>query len=278
MISPSAAPRGAATRSPVHARRGMVCAAQPLAVEAGLETLRRGGTAVDAAIATNACLALMEPTSCGLGGDLFAMIWEPGRRRLAGLNASGRAPLALAIERVTPAEDGTIPLRSPASWTVPGCVDGWSEAHARYGRLPLADLLAPAIAYARDGFPVSPVIAHDWQRNTEAMARMPGFAAVFMPEPPDGGARRAPRAGETFENPALARTLERLASGGRDAFYAGEIAESIVRFAAEQGGAFTLEDFARHRSTWDEPIASSYRGIHVWELPPPGRDSRRSRC
>src|SRR5258706_3140635 len=159
---PIPAPDHTATRSIVHAARGMVCAAQPLAVETGVAMLRRGGSAVDAALATNACLALMEPTSCGLGGDLFAMVWDLRAGALVGFNGSGRAPLALTIDRVVPDADGTIPLRSPASWTGPGCVYGWFGLHARFGRLPLADLLAPAIEYAREGFALTPVIASDW--------------------------------------------------------------------------------------------------------------------
>ena len=257
--------RGAAARSVVHAARGMVCAAQPLAVGAGVEMLRQGGSAVDAAIATNACLALMEPISCGPGGDLFALLWDPQAGALVGFNGSGRAPLALTIERVTAAEDGTIPLRSPATWTVPGCVDGWCALHARFGRLPLAQLLLPAIEYAREGFPLSPVIAADWARGLDTFRAQPGFAEVFMPN------GRAPREGEMFLNPGLADTLQRIAEGGRDAFYRGVIAQEIVKFSAVHGGAFALEDFARHTSTWDEPIATNYRGIDVWELPPNGQ-------
>src|SRR3989454_9847360 len=150
-ISPSRAERGQASRSVVYAAHGMVCAAQPLAVQAGLDVLKRGGSAVDAAIAVNACLGLMEPTANGLGGDLFAMVWDPKAKKLAGLNASGRAPLGLTIDKVPAEKDGTIPLYSPYSWTVPGCADGWFELHKRYGRLPMKELLAPAIRYAEEG-------------------------------------------------------------------------------------------------------------------------------
>ena len=257
--------RGQATRSVVHAAHGMVCAAQPLAVRAGLEVLEQGGSAVDAAIAVNACLGLMEPTANGLGGDLFAMVWDPRAGRLAGLNASGRAPLALTVDRVKPESDGTIPLYSPFSWTVPGTCDGWFELHAKYGKLPMSKVLAPAIRYAEEGFPLSPVIASDWERSTRVFKDKPGFAAVFMP----GG--RAPREGERFKNPALAKTLRLLASKGRDAYYRGPIAEAIVRFSKSNGGFFALEDFARHTSTWDAPISTGYRGYDVWELPPPGQ-------
>ncbi|TPW17057.1 MAG: gamma-glutamyltranspeptidase [bacterium] len=257
--------RGPATRSPVVARHGMVAAAQPLAVQVGVDILKQGGSAVDAAIATNACLALMEPTSCGLGGDLFAIVWDPATGALAGLNASGRAPMALTSDQVPPEPDGTIPLFSPYAWTVPGCVDGWFALHARYGRLPMSTLLAPAIRYAREGFPLSPVIAGDWERGLVRFKDKPGYAEVFMP---DG---RAPRPGEVFRNPALARTLEIITEDGRDAFYRGSLADAMVRYSEAQGGFFQRIDFERHASTWDGPVSTSYRGYDVWELPPPGQ-------
>ncbi len=247
-----------------------VCAAQPEAVQAGLAILRAGGSAVDAAIATNACLAVTEPTSCGLGGDLFAIVWDPRTRALAGLNASGRAPAALTIDRVPPAADGTIPLHSTWSWTVPGCVDGWRRLHERYGRLPWVAPFDRAIALARDGFAVTPVIASEWAMNAARFRDHPGFADVFMPPAPDG-ARRAPRAGETFRNPALAATLERIAHEGADAFYRGPIAEAIVAYSGWHGGCFAPDDFARHTSTDDTPISTDYRGVTVWELPPNGQ-------
>jgi gamma-glutamyltranspeptidase / glutathione hydrolase len=254
--------RGEATRSPVYAQHGMVCAAQPLAVQAGLDVLKQGGSAVDAAIATNACLGLMEPTANGLGGDLFAILWDPKTKRMVGLNASGRAPLALTIDKVKPEKDGTIPLYSPYSWSVPGCADGWFELHAKYGKLPMAKILAPAIRYAEEGFPLSPVIASDWDRSISRFKDKPGFAEVFMP----GG--RAPREGELFKNPALAKTLRLLAEKGRDAYYKGPVAQALVRYSQANGGFFALEDFAKHRSTWDAPLSTDYRGYTVWELPP----------
>src|SRR5512134_79747 len=257
--------RGQATRSVVWAEHGMVCAAQPLAVQAGIEMLKQGGSAVDAAIAVNACLGLMEPTANGLGGDLFAILWDPKAKQVVGLNASGRAPLALTAAKVPPDSDGTIPLYSPYSWSVPGTCDGWFELHAKYGKLPMSVVLAPAIRYAEEGFPVSPVIAENWATGARRNQDKPGFKEVFMP----GG--RAPREGELFKNPALARTLRLLAEKGRDAYYKGPIAEAIVRFSKANGGFFALEDFARHRSTWDAPIATDYRGHRVWELPPPGQ-------
>lgn len=259
------AARGNATRSVVWAEHGMVAAAQPLAVQAGVGILRKGGSAVDAAIAVNACLGLMEPTANGLGGDLFAIVWDPKTTKVVGLNGSGRAPLALTIDEVPPEANGTIPLFSPYAWTVPGCADGWFTLHERYGKLPMREILAPAIRYAEDGFPLSPVIAGDWQRSTARFKDKPGFAEVFMP----GG--NAPREGERFRNPALAKTLRLLADKGRDAYYKGAIAEALVRYSKANGGFFSMEDFAQHHSTWDEPISTDYRGYTVWELPPNGQ-------
>jgi len=265
------AARGNATRSPVWAQHGMVCAAQPLAVQVGVDILKQGGSAVDAAIAVNACLGLMEPTSNGLGGDLFAMIWDPKQGKLVGLNGSGRAPLALTIDKVKPNPDGTIPLYSPYSWTVPGDCDAWFALHQRYGKLPMSKLLAPAIRYAEEGFPLSPVIASDWERSVRVFKDKPGFADVFMPVPPGGGERRAPHEGELFKNPALARTLRLIAEKGRDGYYKGPIAQAIVDFSGKNGGFFSMEDFARHHSDWVDPISTSYHGVTVWELPPNGQ-------
>jgi gamma-glutamyltranspeptidase/glutathione hydrolase len=261
----AAAARGAATRSVVYGQHGMVCAAQPLAVQAGIDVLKKGGSAADAAIAVNACLGLMEPTANGLGGDLFAIVWDPKTKQLAGLNACGRSPLGLRAEQIPPEPDGTIPLYSPYSWSVPGTADGWFELHAKYGKLPMKEVLAAAIHYAEEGFPLSPVIASDWERGAARFKDRPGFAEVFMP----GG--RAPREGEVFKNPALGRTLRTLAEQGRDAYYRGPIAEAIVRFSQANGGFFSTEDFARHRSEWVDPVSTSYRGYDVWELPPPGQ-------
>ncbi len=258
----AAADRGAATRSVVWAQHGMVCAAQPLAVQAGLEVLKAGGSAADAAIAVNACLGLMEPTANGLGGDLFALLWDPKTKQVVGLNGSGRAPLALTVDKVKPENDGTIPLYSPFSWTVPGACDGWFELHAKYGKLPMSRILAPAIRFAEEGFPLSPVIAGDWERSLPRFKDKPGFAQVFMPN------GHAPREGELFRNPALAKTLRLLAEKGRDAYYRGPIAEALVRFSQAHGGFFAMEDFARHRSTWDAPISTEYHGVTVWEIPP----------
>ena len=262
----TSAARGDATRSVVYGPHGMVCAAQPLAVQAGVDILKQGGSAVDAAIATNACLGLMEPTANGMGGDLFAIVWDPKAKQLAGLNACGRSPLGLKADQIPPdPKDGTIPLYSPYAWSVPGCVDGWVELHAKYGRLPLATVLAPAIRYAEEGFPLSPVIAGDWGRSVARFKDKPGFADVFMP----GG--RAPLEGELFKNPALAKTLRAVAAGGRKAYYEGPIADAIVAYSKKNGGFFAREDFAKHTSEWVSPVSTNYRGVDVWELPPPGQ-------
>jgi gamma-glutamyltranspeptidase/glutathione hydrolase len=257
--------RGTATRSVVYGRHGMVACAQPLAAQAGLEVLKQGGSAVDAAIAINACLGLMEPTANGVGGDLFAIVWDPRTKKLHGLNACGRSPLGLEAGRIPAQPDGTIPLHSPYAWSVPGTVDGWTELHARFGKLPLARALEPAIRFAEEGFPVSPVIAGDWARSVTRFQDKPGFAELFMP----GG--RAPAEGEIFRNPALAGTLRQVAQRGREGFYGGGVAQEIVRYSRANGGFFTLEDLARHRSEWVDPVSTDYRGYTVWELPPPGQ-------
>lgn len=254
--------KGFATRSVTVARHGMVAAAHPLAVLIGVETLKKGGSAVDAAIAVNAALGLMEPVSCGLGGDLFAMVYDPATGKLYGLNGSGRAPLALTRDKVPPAPDGTVPLHTPYAWTVPGCVDGWWELHRRFGRLPWRELFQPVIAYAREGVPVPQVIAGAWARGGAAFASKPGFAEVFLP----GG--KAPKEGEPFANPALAATLDLIAREGGRVFYEGEIARKIVAYSQRLGGFFSNEDFFYHRSEWIEPIVTTYRGFDVWELPP----------
>jgi len=251
-----------ATRSVVHARHGMVAAAHPLAVQIGVDVLKKGGRAVDAAIAVNAALGVMEPMSCGIGGDLFAIVWDAKTSRLYGLNASGRSPASLSADKVPADADGTIPPFSPFAWSVPGAVDGWFELHGKFGKLPMADLLAPSIAAARDGAPVPQVIAAMWAGGERLHRAKPGFAAVYLP----GG--RAPREGELFRNPALAAAYEAIARGGRDAFYQGDIARDIVAYSKATGGFFAPEDFARQRSDWVDPVSTDYRGVQVFELPP----------
>lgn len=255
-------PRG---RSVVMAPNGMVATSQPLAAQVGLTILQQGGTAVDAAIATNAALGLTEPMSCGIGGDLFAIVWEAKTKKLYGLNASGRAPLKATREYFVHRGLNEIPLYGPLSWSVPGCVDGWETLRQKFGKMALADLLAPSIAYAEDGFPVTEVIAGSWISSEKRLRKHPETAAIYLP----GG--RAPRPGEVFRNPALARTYRLLARQGRDAFYKGEIAEKLAQFSEKVGGLLTLKDLADHTSSWVEPVSTTYRGYQVWELPPPGQ-------
>jgi len=246
----------------------MAATSQPLATQAAVEILRLGGSAVDAAIAANAVLAVVEPTGCGPGGDLFAMVWEAGpggHGRLHGLNGSGRSPAGLTLAHLRGLRLARIPPRGPLPISVPGAVDGWFALHARFGRLPVADLLAPAIHYAEQGFPVTEVIAHTWAEEAEVLGGQPGFAATYLP----GG--RAPAKGEPFKNAGLAATLRALVQGGRDAFYAGEVARAIEEAVAAAGGFLTAADLAAHRSTWVEPVSVSYRGHEVWELPPNGQ-------
>jgi gamma-glutamyltranspeptidase/glutathione hydrolase len=254
-----------ASRSEVIAPHGMAATSQPLATQIALDILKAGGSAVDAAIAANAALGLMEPTGCGIGGDLFAIVWDGTGKRLHGLNASGRSPRALSLEYFREQGLERIPERGPLPVSVPGAVDGWFELHARFGRLPMGELLAPAIAYARNGFPVTEVIAWHWARNAKILQGYPGFAEVFMP---DG---KAPAKGEVFRNPRLAETYRKIAEGGRDAFYRGEIAATIERYISENGGFLSAADLADHKSEWVEPLSSSYRGYEVWELPPNGQ-------
>jgi gamma-glutamyltranspeptidase/glutathione hydrolase len=254
-----------ATRSEVIAPHAMAATSQPLATQIALEILREGGSAVDAAIAANAALGLMEPTGCGIGGDLFAIVWDPETGRLHGLNGSGRSPQALTLEEFQRRGLESIPPYGVLPISVPGCVDGWFELHERFGRLPMDRVLAPAIRYAREGFPLSELIAHYWNLSVKARADQPNFLATFTR---DG---RAPAKGETWTNEALARTYEILARDGRDAFYRGELAAVIARTVQEAGGFLSADDLAAHRSEWVEPVSASYRGVDVWELPPNGQ-------
>ena len=240
----------------------MVATSQVFATQAGLDILRSGGNAVDAAIAANAVLGLTEPTGCGIGGDLFAMVWEPDKDAPAGLNASGRAPRSLNAEVFRKAGLETIPARGPLPVSTPGAVDGWFELHGRYGRLDFAELLGPAIALAREGFPVAQLTADAWAMNVRVLAEYTGFADSFMP----GGA--APAKGQVFRNPRLAATYELLAKEGREAFYRGEIAWKIAAYMRENGGYLDEADLASHASEWVRPVAASYRGHDVYALPP----------
>lgn len=253
------------SRSAVLARHGMAATSQPLATEAAIRVLQAGGNAVDAAIAANAVIGVVEPMSCGVGGDLFAIVWDAKSKKLYGLNASGRAPGTSSIDVYRSRGLKQIPTAGPLSWSVPGCVDGWDQLRSRFGSKPLAELLQPAIAYAEEGFPVSEVIAADWRGAARSLRRIPTSAACYLP----GG--KAPAMGDLFQNPGLARSLRAIAEGGRDAYYRGPIAAAIVAYSKEVGGLFELKDFEDHTSTWVEPVSTNYRGFDVWELPPNGQ-------
>ena len=254
-----------ASRSEVIATHGMVATSQPLATQVGLDILKAGGSAVDAAIAANATLGLMEPTGCGIGGDLFAIVWDAGKGELTGLNASGRSPESLTLQHFRDLGIKEIPYLGPLSVSVPGAVDGWYELHERYGRLPMSDLLAPAIRYAEEGFPVTQFIADLWADNVESRKDFSGVREIYMP----GGA--APKTGDIFSNPNLANTYKKIAAGGRDAFYKGDIAKTIDAYMAEQGGYLAYDDLAKHTSEWVKPLGTNYRGYDVYELPPNGQ-------
>lgn len=250
------------TRSEVLAKNGMVATSQPLATQAGLEVLRAGGSAVDAAIAANAVLGVVEPTGCGIGGDLFALVWEARTKTLHGLNASGRSPRGLTLERLRALAGEAIPPRGVLPLSVPGCVDGWYELSAKFGTLAMKDVLAPAIRYAREGFPASELVAKGWADNARLLEPEHGFAAQFLP---------APRKGELVVRANLAATLAAIAQGGRDVFYRGELAQRMAADLERAGAFLRLEDFAAHRSEWVAPVSTRYRGYDVWELPPNGQ-------
>lgn len=254
-----------ATRSEVIAQNGMAATSQPLATQAAIEILKKGGNAIDAAITANAVLGVVEPTGCGIGGDLFAIIWSADKQKLYGLNASGRSPRSLKLEYFKDNGYEFIPSYGPLPVSVPGCVDGWFEMHEMFGRLTMREILQPAINYARGGFPVSEVIAYYLDRNTQALKDFPNIKETYMP----GG--RSPAKGQIFKNPALASTLDKIVRGGRNEFYRGSIAKTIGEFMKSQGGFLTYDDMARHSSEWVEPVSSSYRGFDIWELPPNGQ-------
>lgn len=254
-----------ATRSPVHAVHAMAATSQPLATEAALEILRAGGNAIDAAIAANALLGLVEPTGNGMGGDLFAIVWSAEEEKLLGYNGSGRSPRGLT--RAWFVENGyeRIPAHGPLPVSVPGCVDGWFALHDRLGRLPMEEVLAPAIRYAREGAPISQLIAYYWNLSAPILSKWPGFAEQMTL---DG---RAPREGEIWRNENLAHTLRVLAAEGRDAFYRGAIARTIGEYMQANGGFLSYEDLASHHGEWVEPVGVDYRDVTLWELPPNGQ-------
>jgi gamma-glutamyltranspeptidase / glutathione hydrolase len=260
-------PPGKAGRSVTVANNGMVATSHPLAAQVGLDVLKKGGNAVDAAIATSAAMGLMEPTSCGIGGDLYAIVWDAKTQKLYGLNASGRAPgkATLAYFKEKGLKD--IPTAGPLSWSVPGCVDGWDQLRQKFGTKNFKELLAPSIEYAEKGVVVPEVIAGHWK--SAARYSDVGMRETFLVR--DGDVLRSPNAGELFKNPHLASSYRLIAENGRDAYYKGPIAEKLVALSDKVGGLFALKDFADHKSEWVDPVKTTYRGFDVWEIPPPGQ-------
>jgi gamma-glutamyltranspeptidase / glutathione hydrolase len=261
-----------ATRSEVLARHGMVCTSVPAATQVGVDILKRGGSAVDAAIAANATLGLMEPVSNGIGGDLFAIVYSAKENKLYGINGSGHSPLGLSYEQMKAEllnlKRETIPPTGMLPISVPGTVDAWAELHAKFGKLKLSDDLAPAIHYAEEGFPVTELIAYSWHFGPELYKDLPGaFLEIYTLD----GKGQTPAKGDIFKNPALARTLRLVSEKGRDAFYKGEIADKIDAFMRTNDGWLRKADFEKHRSTWVEPVSSNYRGYDVFELLPNGQ-------
>jgi len=250
-------------RSTVVSQQGMVCCSQPLATMAGIDMLGRGGTAFDAAVCANAVMSVVAPMMCGPGGDLFAIVWSEKDQKLFGLNASGRSPYNWSLEEANKLGLKSLPTYGPLSWSVPGCVSGWDSLLKRFGRFKYKQVLEAAIYYAREGFPVSPVIAGYW-KSVNAK-KYPTLDKVFAPE------GKIPGFGDIFKNPGMADFLEIIAKGGAEAFYEGEVAERIVKFSEEQGGRFSKQDFAEHRADWVEPVSANYHGYDVWELPPNGQ-------
>jgi len=254
-----------ASRSEVIAQHGMAATSQPLATQVALDILKNGGNAVDAAIAANAMLGLVEPTGCGIGGDIYAIIWDAETKTLHGLNGSGRSPQSLTLDYFKQQGITEIPKFGALPVSVPGTVDGWFEMHEKFGSTPMTDILAPAIQYAREGFPVSELISYYLHRSVARIGQYEGFKETYMP---DG---EMPDTGDIFKNPALAATYEKIAKGGRDAFYKGDIARTIDAYIKAQGGFLSYADLASHTSTWVEPVSTNYRGYDVWELPPNGQ-------
>ena len=259
LVSPKAG------RSEVLAQHGMAATSQPLVTLIALEILRKGGSAMDAAIAADAALGLIEPTGSGMGGDIFAIVWEAKTRKLHGFNGSGRSPASLTLAEFQKRGLQRIPAHGPLPVTVPGCVDGWIQLHDRFGKLPLSEILAPAIHYAREGFPVSELIAYYWRSNARMLRRYDNFSDIFEP----GG--KAPGKGDIFKNPALAETLAKIAAGGKKAFYEGPVAEAIAKAVQDAGGYLSVKDLASHSGEWVDPVSTDYRGYRVWELPPNGQ-------
>lgn len=256
-----------ATRSEVIAQNGMVCTSHPLATQIGLDILKKGGTAIDAAIAANAALGLMEPTGCGVGGDLFAIVWDAKTKQLYGLNSSGPSPKGLTLAYFKEQGMTRIPSHGPLPVSVPGAVDGWFELHKKFGKLSMEEILNPAIQYAENGFPVTELIAYYLDIGISNFRRQ-GFPNVDETYTING---KIPTKGDIFKNPKLANTYRKIAKGGRNAFYTGEIAKTIADFIQSQGGFLAVEDLANFRAEWVDPVSINYRGYDVWELPPNGQ-------
>lgn len=250
-------------RSVVIAKHGIVATSHPLAAQAGLDILKAGGNAIDAAIAANAMIGLVEPMSCGIGGDLFAIYWDSKTKKLYGLNASGRSPYKLNREVFAKKKLDEMPETGPLSWSVPGCVDGWEMLRSKFGTMQYDKLLASSIQTAEEGFPVSEIIAGGW--GSAGLQKWPDSVKTYWPN------GKAPKVGEIFKNPNLAASYRAIATGGRDAFYEGAIADEIVRFSEANGGYFSKLDFKDHTSEWVQPVSTNYRGYDVWELPPNGQ-------
>src|ERR1051326_4755077 len=261
-----------ATRSEVLARHGIVCTSVPAATQVGFEILKRGGSAVDAAIAANATLGLMEPVSNGIGGDLFAIVYSAKENKLYGINGSGRSPLGLSYDQMktelAKVHRQTIPPLGMLPISVPGCVDAWAELQKKFGKLKLSDDLAPAIRYAEEGFPVTDLIAYYWTFGPRLYKGLPG---AFLETYTLDGKGRTPAKGDIFKNPALATTLRLIGERGRDGFYKGEVADKIDAFMRANGGFLRKTDLEKPNSTWVEPVSTNYRGYDVFELPPNGQ-------
>ena len=253
------------TRSEVIAENGMVATSHPLATQIGIDILKKGGNAVDAAIAANAAIGLMEPTGNGIGGDLFAIIWIENNKRLYGLNASGRSPKNLKLEYFKNNGFSKIPAYGPLPVSVPGCVDGWFEMHEKFGNLNMKQILEPAISYAENGFPVSELVSYYLGISAKNFGKYPNFNETYLIN------GFSPKKGQIFKNKDLANTLKIISEKGRSGFYEGKIAKIMSDFIIDQGGFLSYEDLKNHKSDWIEPVSTNYRGYDVWELPPNGQ-------
>lgn len=254
-----------ATRSEAIAENGMVATSQPLATLTAIEILKKGGTAMDAAIAANALLGLVEPTGNGIGGDIFAIVWDSKSKKLHGFNGSGRSPHDLTLNYFKKNNLNSIPSHGPLSVSVPGCVDGWYQLHERFGSLQMSELLEPAIQYAEEGFPVTEVISFLWEGYSKSLSKFEGYRKTYMPN------GKVPKKGEIFKNPDLAKTLKTISEKGRDGFYFGEMAKVIANTVQREGGFLSVKDLADHSGQWVDPISANYRGYDIWELPPNGQ-------